>query len=74
MLHISEIAQERVKDIKEWLREGQVVRVKVLQADDKGRLRLSLKAALADEGGTIAPLSEQTQQSAPDEEQAPSQL
>lgn len=75
LLHISEIAQERVKDIKEWLREGQMVRVKVLQADDKGRLRLSLKAALADEGGTIAPLTEQAQQqSAPDEEQAPSQL
>ena len=54
LLHISEVAQERVKDIKEWLKEGQIVRVKVLQADDKGRLRLSLKAALAeDEGKTI---------------------
>jgi polyribonucleotide nucleotidyltransferase len=49
LLHISEVAQERIKDIKEWLKEGQIVRVKVLQADDKGRLRLSLKAALADE-------------------------
>ncbi|CAG9173529.1 polyribonucleotide nucleotidyltransferase [Cupriavidus respiraculi] len=57
LLHISEIVNERVKDIKDWLKEGQQVRVKLIQADEKGRLRLSLKAAMADEGGTIAPIA-----------------
>lgn len=57
LLHISEIVNERVKDIKDWLKEGQRVRVKLIQADEKGRLRLSLKAAMAEEGGTITPLN-----------------
>ncbi|WP_150612757.1 polyribonucleotide nucleotidyltransferase [Pandoraea terrigena] len=48
LLHISEIANERIKDINEYLKEGQTVRVKVIQQDDKGRLRLSHKA-LTDE-------------------------
>ncbi len=56
LLHISEIVNERVKDIKDWLKEGQHVRVKLIQADEKGRLRLSLKAALAEEGGSISPI------------------
>ncbi|CAG9165379.1 Polyribonucleotide nucleotidyltransferase [Cupriavidus laharis] len=55
LLHISEIVNERVKDIKDWLKEGQQLRVKLIQADEKGRLRLSLKAALAEEGGSISP-------------------
>ncbi|KWR89815.1 polyribonucleotide nucleotidyltransferase [Cupriavidus sp. IDO] len=57
LLHISEIVNERVKDIKDWLKEGQHVRVKLIQADEKGRLRLSLKAALAEEGGSISPIN-----------------
>ena len=57
LLHISEIANERVKDVKDYLQEGQVVRVKLLAADERGRLRLSLKAACADEGTSIAPLN-----------------
>ncbi|MCS6764940.1 MAG: polyribonucleotide nucleotidyltransferase [Candidatus Protistobacter heckmanni] len=71
LLHISEIANERVKDIKDWLKEGQVLRVKVLQADEKGRLRLSLKAALAEEGGTFGPLNggASAEQAAPTEHQ-----
>ncbi|KAB0604561.1 MAG: polyribonucleotide nucleotidyltransferase [Cupriavidus sp.] len=59
LLHISEIVNERVKDIKDWLKEGQQVRVKLIQADEKGRLRLSLKAALAEEGGSISPIAPQ---------------
>lgn len=51
LLHISEIANERIKDINEWLKEGQAVRVKVIQHDDKGRLRLSVKALTPEEGG-----------------------
>ncbi|MBA2690765.1 MAG: polyribonucleotide nucleotidyltransferase [Burkholderiales bacterium] len=46
LLHISQIANERVNAVADHLKEGQVVRVKVLEADDKGRLRLSMKALL----------------------------
>jgi polyribonucleotide nucleotidyltransferase len=45
LLHISQIANERVNAVSDHLKEGQQVRVKVLEADDKGRLRLSMKAA-----------------------------
>ncbi len=48
LLHISQIANERVASVADHLKEGQVVRVKVLEADEKGRLRLSMKAAAAD--------------------------
>ncbi|WP_124947975.1 polyribonucleotide nucleotidyltransferase [Sulfurirhabdus autotrophica] len=46
LLHISQIAHERVNTVSEHLKEGQVVNVKVLEADEKGRLRLSMKALL----------------------------
>ena len=49
LLHISQIAEERVKAVSDHLKEGQNVRVKVLEADDKGRLRLSMKAVSAEE-------------------------
>jgi len=45
LLHISQIANERVNSVSDHLKEGQNVRVKVLEADEKGRLRLSMKAA-----------------------------
>ena len=48
LLHISQIANERVNNVGDHLKEGQVVRVKVLEADDKGRLRLSMKAVATD--------------------------
>ena len=48
LLHISQIANERVNSVADHLKEGQVVRVKVLEADDKGRLRLSMKAVTAE--------------------------
>jgi polyribonucleotide nucleotidyltransferase len=44
LLHISQISQERVNAVSDHLKEGQVVKVKVLEADDKGRVRLSMKA------------------------------
>jgi polyribonucleotide nucleotidyltransferase len=47
LLHISQIANERVNSVSDHLKEGQSVRVKVLEADDKGRLRLSMKAVSA---------------------------
>lgn len=46
LLHISEIVNERVKDINYYLKEGQVMKVKVIQTDEKGRVRLSAKALL----------------------------
>ncbi|MEX0958403.1 MAG: polyribonucleotide nucleotidyltransferase [Burkholderiales bacterium] len=48
LLHISQIADERVKAVSDHLKEGQAVRVKVLEADEKGRLRLSMKAVAED--------------------------
>ncbi len=49
LLHISQIANERVEKVADYVKEGQAVRVKVLEADEKGRLRLSMKAAAADD-------------------------
>ncbi|NBT73969.1 MAG: polyribonucleotide nucleotidyltransferase, partial [Betaproteobacteria bacterium] len=56
LLHISQIANERVNQVSDYVKEGQVVRVKVIEADDKGRLRLSMKALLeqASEGQPAA--------------------
>jgi polyribonucleotide nucleotidyltransferase len=58
LLHISQIANERVNAVADYLKEGQQVRVKVLETDDRGRLKLSMKAVLAEESGEAA----QTQQ------------
>jgi len=44
LLHISQISNERVNAVSDYLKEGQIVKVKVLEADDKGRVRLSMKA------------------------------
>jgi polyribonucleotide nucleotidyltransferase len=49
LLHISQIANERVNAVTDYLKEGQVVRVKVLEADEKGRMRLSMKALLSEQ-------------------------
>jgi polyribonucleotide nucleotidyltransferase len=49
LLHISQIANERVNAVADYLKEGQQVRVKVLETDDRGRLKLSMKAAAAQE-------------------------
>ncbi len=54
LLHISQIAKERVNQVSDYLKEGQVVRVKVLEADDKGRLRLSMKAAAEEDAQKAA--------------------
>ena len=50
LLHISQIAQERVNKVEDYVKEGQIVRVKVLETDDRGRVKLSMKAAAAEEG------------------------
>ena len=61
LLHISQIAHERVNAIGDHLKEGQVVRVKILEADEKGRLRLSMKALL---DAPAAPAPEATDEQA----------
>jgi polyribonucleotide nucleotidyltransferase len=49
LLHISQIANERVNRVEDYLKEGQTVRVKVLEVDDRGRVKLSMKALLVEE-------------------------
>jgi polyribonucleotide nucleotidyltransferase len=46
LLHISQIAHERVEKVTDYLKEGQIVRVKVMETDEKGRVKLSMKALL----------------------------
>jgi polyribonucleotide nucleotidyltransferase len=48
MVHISELANERVNKVTDILKEGDHVNVKVIEVDSRGRIRLSRKAALAD--------------------------
>ncbi|AZP10853.1 polyribonucleotide nucleotidyltransferase [Undibacterium parvum] len=48
LLHISQIANERVNAVADYLKEGQQVKVKVLETDDRGRFKLSMKAAAAE--------------------------
>ncbi len=64
LLHISQIANERVNAVADYLKEGQKVRVKVLEADEKGRVRLSMKAVAAEEAAAAqaaAPVEGQPQ-------------
>jgi polyribonucleotide nucleotidyltransferase len=46
LLHVSQIANERVNNVADYVKEGQIVRVKVLEVDEKGKIRLSMKALL----------------------------
>ena len=48
MLHISQIADERVENVSDYLSEGQEVKVKVLDIDQRGRIKLSMKEAAED--------------------------
>ncbi len=46
LLHISQIAHQRVEKVTDFLKEGQIVKVKVLETDEKGRVKLSMKALI----------------------------
>jgi polyribonucleotide nucleotidyltransferase len=46
LLHISQIAHERVERVSDYLKEGQIIRVKVMETDEKGRVKLSMKALI----------------------------
>ena len=49
LLHISQIAQERVEKVTDYLQEGQEIRVKCLEVDQRGRIKLSIKELTAEE-------------------------
>jgi polyribonucleotide nucleotidyltransferase len=51
LLHVSEIALHRVKDVRDELKEGDQLLVKVINVDPSGKVRLSRKALLLEEGG-----------------------
>ena len=46
LLHISQIAHQRVEKVTDFLKEGQIVKVKVMETDEKGRIKLSMKALI----------------------------
>jgi len=54
LLHVSEIANHRVKDVRDELKEGEQVMVKVINIDPTGKIRLSRKALLQQEEGATA--------------------
>ena len=58
LLHISQIANERVENVSDYLEEGQEVTVKCLDVDQRGRIKLSIKELLDDEAADAAPAEE----------------
>ncbi len=62
LVHISQIADARIQNVADYLKEGQEVRVKVLELDDRGRIRLSVKEAAREDaaanGNVAAPVQE----------------
>ncbi len=61
LVHISQITDERVKDVSDYLKVGDMVRTKVLEVDRQGRIRLSIKEAKRDD----QPAAEQAVEAAP---------
>jgi polyribonucleotide nucleotidyltransferase len=54
LVHISEIAHRRIEKVTDVLKEGEIVKVKVLDTDEKGRVKLSMKALIAREAAPAA--------------------
>ena len=48
LLHISQIAEERVEKVSDYVNEGDLIKVKVLDVDQRGRIKLSMKEAKED--------------------------
>jgi uncharacterized protein len=46
LVHISQIAHQRVNAVSDFVKEGDIVKVKVVEIDDKGKVRLSMKALI----------------------------
>jgi polyribonucleotide nucleotidyltransferase len=53
-VHISQISDERVENVSDYLKEGEDVQVKVLDVDARGRIKLSIKEAIADSKAAVA--------------------
>ena len=53
LVHISQISDERVENVSDKLSEGDMIKVKVLEVDRQGRIRLSMKAVSEDEAATV---------------------
>lgn len=75
LLHISQIAQERVEKVTDYLQEGQEIRVKCLEVDQRGRIKLSIKELTAEEAAQTesaeeAPQVEAAVEAAPVAEEA----
>jgi len=64
LIHISQLASERVRRVSDVLKEGDEVMVKVLDIDRQGKIRLSRKEALPDNGssGSSGPGSDNSPQ------------
>ena len=59
LLHVSEIANYRVKDVRDELKEGEQIMVKVINVDPMGKIRLSRKVLLGEGEGTAPRYSEE---------------
>lgn len=57
LVHISEIVNHRINSVREFLKEGQEVKVKVIEVDRGGKVKLSIKAARAENEEEIQPLN-----------------
>ena len=68
LVHISQIAQERVAKVTDYLTEGQDVRVKVTEIDNRGRVKLSIKEAQIEEGTVPEKAPEPAAEAAPKSE------
>ena len=64
LVHISQIAQERVEKVTDYLAEGQEIKVKVLDVDARGRIKLSMKEVSEAEGGLPSKAPAQDSESA----------
>ena len=54
LVHVSQIAQERVENVRDYLSEGQEIKIKVLDIDRQGRVKLSMKEAVTKEEGAAS--------------------
>lgn len=68
MVHISEVANSYVNDIKDFLSDGQQIKVKVIKIDKEGRINLSIKKALSEQS---APVQCERRTSRPPKEKLP---
>ena len=57
LLHISQIAHQRVEKVTDYLTEGQIVKVKVMETDEKGRIKLSMKALIDRDAAPVMPVA-----------------